>query len=79
MDESQSNTFISNTRLSLAKNQAKANKHPNAELFEIVRFVHPRDHPKITCFILKKRNKQFRLFYRDYMINNNENGNESEQ
>ena len=40
---------MSNARLKLAKNQAKAKQHPEAELllFEIIRFSHPHYHPKI--------------------------------
>ena len=30
-----SNTFMSNARLKLAKNQAKAKQHPEAEIFAI--------------------------------------------
>ena len=54
-----SNTFISNARLKLAKNQTKAKQHSEAELslFEIIGFLHPRYHPKIIGYILKKCKK----------------------
>ena len=41
--------FISNARVQLAKNQAKAKQHVEAEflLFEIICFLHPRYHPNI--------------------------------
>ena len=44
-----SNTFINNTRLKLAKNQAKAKQHPEAELLLIENFhlLHPCYHPKL--------------------------------
>ena len=53
-----SNTFISDTRLKLAKNWAKARQHPEAKLlvFELLltfSLLHPRYHPKIIGDILK--------------------------
>ena len=50
-----SNTFISNTKLQLEKNQAKTKQHPEAELllFEIIGFYHPSYLPKIAESILK--------------------------
>ena len=55
-----SNTFISNARLKLAKNQAKANQHPEAELqlFENYSLsLHPRFYTKILGDILKNVRK----------------------
>ena len=53
-----SNTFTSNARLKLAKNQANANQHPKAELFFWKLFIlHPRYHPKIIGHILKNEQK----------------------
>ena len=51
---STSNTFISNTRLKLAKKQAKATQHLEAEplLFENYFFFHPRYHPTVMGHIL---------------------------
>ena len=44
-----SNTSISNARLRLAKNQANAKQHPEAEPKspKIIRFFHAHYHPKI--------------------------------
>ena len=42
-----SNTFISNTRLKLAKNQAKAKQHSETELSKIIHFHYSRYHLKI--------------------------------
>ena len=42
-----SNTFISNARLKLAKNQANVKQHPNTHI------LHPRYHPKIIVLTLK--------------------------
>ena len=57
-----SNTFISNDRLKLTINQAKTKQHPEAELFaicylEIIRFLHPRYHPKILGDSLQNAQK----------------------
>ena len=54
-----SNTFISNARLKLAKNQAKAKQRPEAEilLFKIIRFLHPCYHSKITGDVPKNKQK----------------------
>ena len=50
-----SNTFISNARLKLAKIQAKAKQHPEAELlvFENYSLFHLGYHPKIMGDVLK--------------------------
>ena len=55
-----SNTFISNARLKLAKNQAKAKQHLETELllFGNIRFLHPCYHPKIIGDILKECTKK---------------------
>ena len=54
-----SNIFISNVRLNLAKNKAKAKQHPEAELWclKIIRFLHSRYQPKIIGDILKNVQK----------------------
>ena len=53
-----SSTLISNSRLKLAKNQAKAEQHPETEflLCEIT-FFHPRYHSKIKGDFLKNMEK----------------------
>ena len=50
-----SNTFISNARLKLTNNQAKAKQHPEAELllFENYSLSSFMYHPKITADIKK--------------------------
>ena len=53
-----SNTFISNARLKLVKNQGKAKEHPEAELLLLENYLlHPHYHPKIIGDILKKLQK----------------------
>ena len=55
-----SNTFISNIRLKLAKNQAKAKQHPETELLLlkiIIGLLHPRYHLKIIGYTLKNVQK----------------------
>ena len=54
-----SNTFISNARLKLAKNQLNAKQHPETELllFENLHIFHQRYHPKIIEHILKTKQK----------------------
>ena len=53
------NTFISNARLKLLKNQAKAKQHPVAErlLFENYSLFHPCYHPNIIGDIFKNIQK----------------------
>ena len=46
------NTFISNTRLKLQKNQIKTKEHPEAEL-QIICFLHLCCHRKLVGHILK--------------------------
>ena len=55
-----SNTFISNTSLKLAKSQADAKQHPEADLFLFENFshLHSRYHPKIIVHILKSKQKK---------------------
>ena len=55
-----SNTFISNTRLKLAKNQAKAKL--NFCYLKIMHFVHSRYHSKIKGDNPKNVQKQVSLF-----------------
>ena len=53
-----SNTFISNARLKLAKNEANAKQHSEAELLlllEIIHILYPRYHLKIIGHILKNK------------------------
>ena len=45
----------------------------NFRYFKIIRFLHPRYHPKVIGDILKMYQKQVLLFRRCYMINDNEN------
>ena len=54
-----SHTFISNARLKLAKNQAKAEQQPEAEilLFENSSHTSSRHHPKIIGHVLKTKQK----------------------
>ena len=53
-----SNTFISNVRLKLAKNEAKMlsnNLRLNVSYLKITHILHPRYHPKIIGHILKNK------------------------
>ena len=72
-----SNTFISNARLKLAKNQANAKQHPEAKLLSLENYSHSssRYHPKIIGHILK--NKQKNKCACIYTINHNENEDEN--
>ena len=76
-----SNTFISNARLKLAKNQAKAKQHPEAELllFEIFLLSSSTLSSKCIRRFQKIYKKQVHLFKRVYMINDNENEAENEK
>ena len=59
-----SNTFISNVKLKLAKNQANFKQHPQAELLLFENYLHslhPRYHPKIIGHILKNKQKKTKL------------------
>ena len=58
-----SNTFISNSSLKLAKNQAKAKQHPKAELSLFKNYL----------LFIHVINQQVRLLYWRYMINDTEN------
>ena len=54
----ESNTFIINTRLKLAKNQAKAKQYSEAERhLKIIHFLHPHYQPRIIGPILKNKQK----------------------
>ena len=53
-----SNTFTSNTRPKLAKNQANAKQHPEAELLKIIHIFHPHFHPKVIVHILEQVKKE---------------------
>ena len=64
-----SNTFISNTRLKFAKNQANAN--PEAEFLllyfhEIIHILHRRYHPKITGLLKICNRANVSVFMRLY-------------
>ena len=53
-----SNTFISNARLKLAKNQSNVVKQRlNFCFLKIIHILHPRYHPKIMGHILKNKQK----------------------
>ena len=54
-----SNTFISNARLKLAKNQAEAEQDPEADLLLLENYSHLHTcyHPKIIVHILKNEKK----------------------
>ena len=53
------NTFINNTILKLAKNQANAKQQPETKFcyLKIIHILHAGYHPKITIHILKKKKK----------------------
>ena len=59
-----SNTFISNARLKLAKNQRNAKQHPEANFsyLKIIHILYPRYYPKITKNILKNKQISKRVF-----------------
>ena len=46
-----SNTFISNARLNLAKNEANAKQHPEAEIYLFENYLH-------SSFMLSSKNKR---------------------
>ena len=75
-----SDTFISNVRLKLTKNEAKAKQHPEAELllFENYSLFLSTFSSKINRRYLKKYQKQMTLFKCGYIINDNENETEIE-
>ena len=53
-----SNTFISNARLKLARIQANAKQHPEADChLKIIHILHPRYHPKMVGQVLKNKKK----------------------
>ena len=56
-----SNTFISNARLKLPKNQVNAKQHTEAELLLFENYSHSSSHyhPKIIGHILKKQKSKF--------------------
>ena len=77
-----SNTLISNARLKLAKNQAYAKQHPEAELLLFEHYSH------FSSTLLSKNNRiyskkqaqeQFCLYLWDYAINRNEDEDEIEK
>ena len=71
-----SNTFISHTRLKLAKNQANAKLYPEAELmFECYSYSSSTLSSKNNRTYPKKQ----RLFSLDHTINHNENEHENEK
>ena len=77
-----SNTFISNARLKVAKNQANTKKHPEAELLLFENYSHSSStlssKNNRTCFI-KKAKQQRCLYSSNYTINHNENEDENEK
>ena len=74
-----SNTFISNARLKLAKNQAKVNQQPEDELLLLEHFFIHVTIQKLKDIFLKMYKKQVTLFKCGYMINDNENEAEIEK
>ena len=55
-----SNTFISNARLKLAKNQANAKKHPEVLPFEVLNFCHLKImHHSSSTTLLSKNNRTY--------------------
>ena len=72
-----SNTSISNARLKLPRNQAKAKQDPEAELcyFKIIHVFHQRYHAKIIEHIIKDKQKNKCVDMRT--INHNENEDEN--
>ena len=75
-----SNTFISNTRLKLTKNQAKSKQHPEAKLllFENYSLSSSMLSSKNNWRFSKMYKKQVRLFKRGYMSNHIEHEAENE-
>ena len=71
------NTFISNARLKLAKNQTNAKQHPEAELLLLENYSHSWSKNKN---IFKKISKRTMYLYSwGYTINHNENEDENEK
>ena len=68
-------------RLKLAKSQANAKQHPEAErwLFENYSHSSSRHYPKIIGHTLKWVKEQMCMYSWDYTINHNENEDEKEQ
>ena len=62
-----SNTFTSNTRLKLAKNQAKLSNTLRLDLcyLKIICYLNPRYHPKVIGNILKKVQKSKCVFFNE--------------
>ena len=75
-----SNTFLSNTRLKLAKNQANAEQHPEAELLLFENYSHSSVmlSSKLSRTYSKKISKRINVsvFMRLYDHNENEDKNE---
>ena len=65
-----SNTFISNTRLKLAKNEAIAKHPPDAERLKFKNYLHSSSTVSTKNIL---REKKWCLFSRDYMTNCSEN------
>ena len=56
------NTFTSNARLKLTKDQANAKKHPEAKLLlymKVIHFFHPHYYPQIIVDILNNVQKPY--------------------
>ena len=64
-----SNTFISNARLKLAKNQANAKQHPEAELLQFENYSHSLSmlSSKTISHILKNKKTNVPVFIRLYV------------
>ena len=56
--------------MKLAKNQANAKQHSEAELllFETIHILHPHYHPKIIGHILKNKQKNKHVCIREIML-----------
>ena len=75
------NTFISNARLKLAKNQANAKQHPEAELLIIENYAHSSytSSSKNYGTYSKSKITSVCLYSWDYVINHNENEDQNEK
>ena len=77
-----SNSFICNARLKLAKNQANAKQHPEAELLLFENYSHfssTLSSKSNRTYSKKQAKEQVCLYLRDYRINHDENEDENEK
>ena len=77
-----SNIFISNAKLKLAKNQANAKQHPEAELLLLENYSHSSStlsSKNNRIYSKKLAKEQVGLYSWDYEINHHENVDENEK